>query len=105
MPSWLWEGRIRLCLGHSGNLCPVRSMCMQQLCVLNHILNLVSQKRDDKEECQEGSSSEDDTEAQLSFSSAKPGRYDKEGHPIITVVDRSGIHEIGVSWCCCSGAP
>ena len=41
----------------------------------------------------------------LSFGSSKPGRNDKEGHPIITVVDRSGIHEIGVSWCCCSGAP
>ncbi|KAH9005829.1 hypothetical protein EDB86DRAFT_2783468, partial [Lactarius hatsudake] len=23
----------------------------------------------------------------------------------ITVVDRSGIHEIGVSWCCCPEAP
>ena len=105
MPSWLREVGIRLCLGHSGNLCPVRSVRMQQLCVLNHILNLVSQKRDDGEECQEGSSSEDDTDAHLSFSSSKPGCYDKEGHPIMTVVDRSGIHEIGVSWCCCSGAP
>ena len=41
----------------------------------------------------------------LGFGSSKPGRNDKEGHPIITVVDRSGIHGIGVSWCCCSGAP
>ena len=41
----------------------------------------------------------------LSFGSSKPGRNDKEGHPIITVVHRSGIHEIGISWCCCSGAP
>jgi hypothetical protein len=25
--------------------------------------------------------------------------------PMITVVDRSGVHEIGVSWCCCHEAP
>ncbi|KAF8260224.1 hypothetical protein EI94DRAFT_1773742 [Lactarius quietus] len=43
--------------------------------------------------------------AELSFGSSKPGCYDKEGCPIITVVDRSGIHDIGVSWCQCSGAP
>ena len=66
-------------------------------CVLNHILTLVSQIRDDEEECQKGSGEEDDTDAHLSFGSSKPGRYDKEGHPIMTVVDRSGIHEIGVS--------
>ena len=74
-------------------------------CVLNHILTLVSQKRNDEEGRQEGSGEEDDTDAHLSFSSSKPGRYDKEGHPIMMVVDRSGIHEIGISWCCCSGAP
>ena len=78
MPSWLWEVGISLCPGHSGNLCPVKSVCTQQLCVLNHILNLVSQERDDEEECQEGSSEEDDTDAYLSFGSSKPGHYDKE---------------------------
>lgn len=46
-----------------------------------------------------------DATANLSFGSSKPGRYDKEGLPIITVVDRSGIHEIGVNWCSCDGAP
>ncbi|KAF8262976.1 hypothetical protein EI94DRAFT_1599801, partial [Lactarius quietus] len=39
------------------------------------------------------------------FGSSKPGRHDKEGHPIMTVIDRSSIHEIGVSWCRCPGAP
>jgi hypothetical protein len=48
---------------------------------------------------------EDDTTADLNFSCSKPGHYDKEGYLIITVVDRSGIHEIGVSWCCCHEAP
>jgi hypothetical protein len=60
---------------------------------------------EEEEECQAGSCDEYDAAADLSFGSSKPGRYDKEGNPIITVVDRSGVHEIGVSWCCCSGAP
>jgi hypothetical protein len=42
---------------------------------------------------------------QLGFGDPKPGRNDKDGNPIITVVDRSGVHEIGVSWCCCPEAP
>ena len=41
----------------------------------------------------------------LSFGSSKPRRYDNNRHPIITVIDRSGIHKIGVSWCRCHEAP
>ena len=33
---------------------------------------------------------------QLDFGSSRPGKIDKDGNPIITVVDRTGIHEIGV---------
>jgi hypothetical protein len=39
------------------------------------------------------------------FGSSSAGRSDNDGNPIITVIDRSGVHEIGVSWCCCPGAP
>jgi hypothetical protein len=60
---------------------------------------------DDDEECQVGSDNEYGAAADLGFGSSKPGRRDKEGNPIITVIDRSGVHEIGVSWCCCPGAP
>ena len=42
---------------------------------------------------------------QLSFGSSRPGRNDREGNPVITVIDRSGVHEIGVRWCCCPEAP
>jgi CxC2 like cysteine cluster associated with KDZ transposases len=42
---------------------------------------------------------------QLGFGSSKPGQNDKNGDPVITVIDRSGIHEIGVRWCCCPNAP
>ena len=69
---------------------------------------------DYKEEC-EGSSDdilEDEYSAavdqeafQLGFSSSKPGKNDKDGNPVITVIDRSGVHEIGVRWCCCLNAP
>jgi CxC2 like cysteine cluster associated with KDZ transposases len=39
------------------------------------------------------------------FGSTKPGEHEKDRHPLMTIVDRSGIHEIGVSWCCCPEAP
>ena len=41
---------------------------------------------------------------QLGFGSSKPGQSDKNGNPIITIIDRSGVHEIGVRWCCCPDA-
>ena len=42
---------------------------------------------------------------QLGFGGSKPGQINKDGHPVITIIDRSGVHEIGVRWCCCIGAP
>ncbi|KAN0138021.1 hypothetical protein V8E53_004156 [Lactarius tabidus] len=78
MPSWLQEVGISLKLGHSGDLCPVQRV---------------------------GSCDEHNAAANISFGNSKPGRHDKEGNPILTIVDRSGIHEIGVSWCCCPEAP
>ena len=41
---------------------------------------------------------------QLGFGSSKPGRYDKDGNPVITIIDRSSIHKIGIRWCCCLNA-
>jgi len=42
---------------------------------------------------------------QLGFGSSRPGKNDKDGNQVITIIDRSGIHEIGVRWCCCLDAP
>ena len=42
---------------------------------------------------------------QPGFGSSKPGQNYKDGEPLITVIDGSGIHEIGVRWCCCTNAP
>jgi hypothetical protein len=41
---------------------------------------------------------------QLGFGNSKPGKNDSNGNPILTIIDRSGIHEIGVQWYCCSNA-
>lgn len=70
-------------------------------------------ERDHGEDCQEidddlqdeyvAVANQDDL--QLGFGSSKPGRNDKDGNPIITAIDRSGVHEIGVRWCCCPEAP
>ncbi|KAH9020129.1 hypothetical protein EDB85DRAFT_1872687, partial [Lactarius pseudohatsudake] len=86
MPSWLREVGVSLHLGHSGDLCPIESMDCNE------------------EECQDGSYDQDDTAADPGFGNSKAGRCDKEGNPIMTVVDRSGVHEIGVSWCRCPEA-
>ncbi|KAH9173120.1 hypothetical protein EDB89DRAFT_2114027 [Lactarius sanguifluus] len=86
IPSWLWEVGVSLHLGHSGDLCLIQSMDCNG------------------EEYQEGSYDEDDIAADPGFGGSKPGSYDQEGYPIITVVDRSGVHEIGVSWCRCPEA-
>ena len=41
---------------------------------------------------------------QFGFGSSRPEQTDKYGNPVITIIDRSGIHEIGVRWCCCPNA-
>ena len=65
---------------------------------------LQSQNNDDDEGCQFGGG--DGHDGTTNLGSSKPGhRGDKDGDLIMTVVDRSGVHEIGVSWCCCPGAP
>jgi hypothetical protein len=42
---------------------------------------------------------------QLGFGSSNPRQNGQGGDPVITIVDRSGIHELGVRWCCCPNAP
>ena len=42
---------------------------------------------------------------QLGFGSLKSGQNDAYGNRVITIIDRSGVHEIGVRWCCCPDAP
>ena len=50
---------------------------------------------DDYDNCQESCDDGNATPAALSFGNTKPWRHDKDRHPLMTIVDRSGIHEIG----------
>jgi hypothetical protein len=63
------------------------------------LFTLQSQNDYHEEECQVGGSDN------LGFSSSKPGCHNKYGNLIMTVVDQSGVHKFGISWCCCPGAP
>src|SRR5258708_22153046 len=42
---------------------------------------------------------------QLGFGSSKAGKTNKDGNQVIIIIDRSGVHEIGVRWYCCPNAP
>jgi hypothetical protein len=41
----------------------------------------------------------------LGFSTSNSSQSDKDSNPVIVVIDRSGIYEISVKWCCCLQAP
>jgi hypothetical protein len=41
----------------------------------------------------------------LGFSTSNSSQSDKDGNPVIVIIDRSSIHEIDVKWCCCLQAP
>jgi len=69
---------------------------------------------DDEEECSSSSdkmladeypAAIDQDVLQLGFGSSKPRQIDKGNDPVITVIDRSGVYEICVRWCCCPNAP
>ncbi|KAF8264986.1 hypothetical protein EI94DRAFT_1590553 [Lactarius quietus] len=60
---------------------------------------------DKEDSCQAGSCEKDDVTADFNFGSSKPDCHNKDRKPFITVIDRSGIHEIGINWCCCPEAP
>lgn len=56
-------------------------------------------------EWQAGSCEEGDAAPNLGQGSSKFQCRETEGKPMITVVDRSGVHEIVVDWCRCLEAP
>jgi hypothetical protein len=41
---------------------------------------------------------------QFGFGASVLGENEKYGDPVITIIDGSGVHEIGVRWCCCPDA-
>ena len=114
MPSWLQEVGVCLQFGHSGDPCPNQIVCYKAFYNLKPILKQLQMDFDYEEECEGGSNNilADDcpaavnqNEFQFGFGSSISGQNDKDGNPIITIVDRSGIHEIGVRCCCYPNAP
>ena len=107
---------MHLQLGHSGDPCPNQTVCYDAFSALNPIfkMHLQFDSNHEYEEEYEGSSDDiladeypatvDQEEFQLGFDSSRPPKKDNDGNPIITVIDRSGVHEIGVRWCCCLNA-
>ena len=41
---------------------------------------------------------------QLGFGNSRPSQQDKDSNLIITIINRSGVHKIGIRWCCCLNA-
>ena len=114
MPSWLQEVGVCLQFVHSGDPCPNQIVCYKAFYNLKPILKQLQMDFDYEEECKGGSNNiladdclaaVDQNEFQFGFGSSISGQNDKDGNPIITIVDRSGIHEIGVRCCCCLNAP
>jgi hypothetical protein len=48
-----------------------------------------------------------DKDDMLSLADPYPrqGQLDHNGRPIIIIVDLSGVHHIGIEYCCCRNAP
>ncbi|KAN0121377.1 hypothetical protein V8E52_003273 [Russula decolorans] len=106
MPSWLREVGVCLQFGHSGDPCPNQIVRHKAFYALN--LTLKKSKSDSSSDdilADEYPAVADQGAFQLGFGSSKPGRNDNDSNPVITIIDRSGVHEIGVRWCCCLNAP
>jgi len=115
VPSWLNEVGVCLQLGHSGDSCPNQIVCHQNiLCLESHSKMQLQMDVDNEEEYENCSddiiadeypAAGSQEEFQLGFDNSKPSRNDKYGNRLITIIARSGVHEIGIRWCCCINAP
>ena len=94
-PSWLRLTGVGIALGHSGDACP---MAMR-----NH------NHWEDDGLYNGNADSQYDPMADHQFLPGDPypkaGDFDINGRPILVIVDVSGIHHIGVEFCCCHNAP
>jgi CxC2 like cysteine cluster associated with KDZ transposases len=104
-PAWLRELGVAIYLGHGGVCCPAEA----ELLTDGHAgsasgpsgtsgINLPEDDRDEWDDAPE------DDEGFLSYSGSVVGTEDKNGHPMMIIVDRSGVHHLGVHECTCLGA-
>jgi hypothetical protein len=80
-PTWLWKAGVVIRLGHSGLPCPMATNETE----LNSPHDL-----------DHGSCAEEND-----FTNGTDGR----GNPLLTIVDKSGVHTVAVQWCYCPGSP
>jgi len=95
-PSWLSRSGVAIFLGHKGIECP------QPGC------SPTSATHPSSSHFRMDFTPEDPETLKWSELNENPphaGSEDSNGHKVMTIVDRSGIHHIGVSFCTCPNAP
>jgi hypothetical protein len=93
-PAWLRDAGVSIQLGHSGNSCPTVLPPDDQRTVQAEPDGL----QDDADEV------DAQQHAFYPQTAPPPGSFDTNGNTIMIIVDRSGIHYIGVKPCRCSTA-
>jgi len=66
-----------------------------------YLQDLSAPSNEETDELEEWEDEEDDSAGVLNATPPRPGSLDKNGCPIMVIVDRSGIHYIGVRGCKC----
>jgi hypothetical protein len=98
-PAWLRHTGVSIHLGHGGSECPVDTFRQGNT---ENATDTESSWMDDPE-----SQEINDQFIPSIFSTdqfPKAGTLDSNGYPIMVIVDRSGVHHIGVRFCDCNGA-
>lgn len=104
-------------LGHNGTKCPSHigvSATVSDDSAEDDEEAEISDPTEDKEEAEIGDSTEHNEEAEIGGPPEmgkeaenpfpRPGSLDKDGNKIMLIIDKSGLHPIGVCPCTCSGA-
>lgn len=99
-PAWLRQVGVVIHLGHRGLECPAYSSS-------GSLPRVVSPSAEDTNQEEEwvGEPDDDDPDGPTGYLHNSPpaaGETDSAGNPYLVLVDRSGIHQLAVRWCCCA---
>ena len=108
-PAWLQEVGVGIYLGHGGQKCPspilgsssdvdtgTSAAPVLQDESANNPFDLFDDGWEDDEN--------EERNTYLHYGPPRPGSLDANGHQIMIIVDRSGIHHIGIHFCDCPSA-
>ena len=100
-PAWLQSAGVFLALGHGGKLCPTISSD-------NDINNPLDISEDDSSDddfiFNNTTTNNGNTNSNQYSSYFNRQQKDSSGNPILTIVDTSGVHRIGIKQCFCPGS-